>query len=95
MARGKKKKGIYEQFHGRKPNSVQKMKWRDPKKLVFLGRACEIVYESDKLNGGGDGELAKYIHEFHPDTALFTDERGEYLIIVGKKLTVTERGIVN
>jgi hypothetical protein len=68
---------------------------KHPKQLVFLGKAIEIVYESDKFNGGGDGKPCYYKHKFHKDDILCTDQDGKQLYVLGSKLTVEDRGIVN
>lgn len=86
----------FKQFHGRAPKRVTVETFRIPKGLVYLGEAVSIVYRCDKLNGGGDGKLAEYEHEFETPVALCMDETGKrQLYLIGKKLKVTDRGIVN
>lgn len=88
-----KVKGVYERFHGRSPEKIDKVHFHDPQQLVRLGRAISIVYLSDKLNGGGDGTPTEFIHEHHKDTYLYTDEKGKQLYLIGPKLKVDEAGI--
>jgi hypothetical protein len=59
------------------------------------GRAVAIEYESDKLNGGGDGTKATYRHEFAPGDMLATDQDGRTLYVIGPRLRVNSRGIVD
>lgn len=86
----------YMAFHGEAPRSITKRKFNMPEQLVFLGEAIEVVYKSDKINGGGRGRVAYYKHKFSKGTKLYSDERGrKQLYIIGSKLYVNDRGIVN
>lgn len=85
----------YKQFHGFAPTELTSIPWHDPQELVYLGRALAIEYESDKVNGGGDGEPCAYRHEFHKDNILCTDSTGKQLYILGPKLKVEAPGIIN
>lgn len=85
----------YEEFHGKPYNDIVRVDFKNPQQLVYLGKAIEIIYESDKANGGGDGEPCWYRHKFHKDDILCTDQGGKQLYILGSKLTVEDRGIVN
>ena len=86
----------FRAFHGEPEDEVLEIEWlADPGTMVVLGRAISITYESDKFNGGGDGQLALYEHKFHKDDVLVCDEGGNMLAIVGPKLRITHRGIVN
>lgn len=85
----------YEQFHGHPVKFKKNHNLHVPTDLVILGRAVAIEYESDKLNGGGDGKKAIYRHKFSPNTLLCCDEKGKrQLYILGSKLYVNDRGIV-
>jgi len=86
---------MYEDFQGEESTEVIDVKFKKPSQLVYLGRAVAIEYASDKLNGGGDGTMATYRHKFHKDDILCTDQDGKQLYILGSKLTVEDRGIVN
>lgn len=89
-------KALFHRFHGRAPTKKEVGGFYVPKSLVCLGRAVAIVYESDKLHGGGDGKEAHYIHEFETPVGLYMDERaGKQLYIIGPKVIVTEDGIEN
>ena len=87
---------MYSRFHGHSPDGITEVEWEaEPESLVVLGRAVAIEYECDKSNGGGDGTLATYRHELHRDDLLLTDAQGRMLVVIGPRLRVTERGIVN
>lgn len=86
----------YRMFHGRPKGPWSLTQFHVPKTLIFLGQAISIVYLSNKKNGGGDGKLTEYEHEFETPVDLFMDERGAVqLYLIGKKLTVTHHGIEN
>ena len=89
-------KSLFRMFHGKTPKAVQPATFYDPKSLIHLGRAVAIVYETDKLHGGGDGKICEYIHDFETEVHLFMDERrGKQLYLIGNRLTVTKAGIEN
>lgn len=86
----------YETFHGKRPRKIVPGNFHVPSHLILLGDAVEIVYRCDKLNGGGDGTKAEYIHKFSKGTKVYMDERkGKIIYIAGSKLKVTRAGIVN
>jgi hypothetical protein len=86
----------YEMFHGHGPRTNRQWDFHCPQGLVILGKAIAIEYETDKLNGGGDGRKATYRHEFEtPCLVLMDEENSRQLYIVGNRLIVTERGIEN
>ena len=86
----------YREFHGKGPVRIYQRKFNYPEKLIFLGYAHKIEYISNKLNGGGDGKTATYVHKFTRGTKLYMDEKmGKQLYIVGAKLQVTDEGIKN
>jgi len=94
--RNAKANRAYEAFHGKSPRQVRAGSFHVPTHLILLGDAVEIVYRSDKWNGGGDGTKAEYIHKFSKGTKLYMDERkGKVIYISGNKLKVTYAGIVN
>ena len=82
-------------FQGEKVDHAARVPKPAPRVLVALGRAVAIEYESDKLNGGGDGQKAIYRHEFHPLNVLATDQDAKTLYVIGPKLRVNSRGIVD
>jgi len=91
-----KSKRQYRAFHGRNAQSIYKGIFHRPKQLIFLGMAKQIVYESDKFNGGGDGKTAHYVHEFETPVKLYMDETGKkQLYLRGERLKVTDAGIEN
>lgn len=85
-----------KQFHGRGVRSKSSYDFHKPKKLVILGRAVAIEYETDKWNGGGDGTVAVYRHEFETPAIVCMDERGrKQIYVLGDSLLVTDAGIEN
>lgn len=62
---------------------------------VPFSRALSITYESKKLHGGGDGQIAHYDHKFGKSVYLWTNETNSVYLLGGGNLVVTERGIVN
>jgi len=90
MIRAKKR---YNDFHGRSVDRVKNVDFENPKQLVYLGRAVELTYESDKLNGGGDGEITHFVHEFENEVIVATDEKGKQLYLIGDGLKITHKGI--
>ena len=84
----------FEQFHGRPSRRVSSLDFHLPKNLVLLGEAVAVEYRTNKLNGGGDGKMAVYRHEFETPVILCMDERaGKQLYIVGPQIIVDEEGI--
>lgn len=86
---------IYRAFHGRTPRTVRRTEFNSPKALIRLGQAYSVVYESDKLSGGGDGKRALYEHKFKRGNSIYTDETGRNLYIIGRNLRVNSSGIIN
>ena len=86
----------YKAFHGKMPRVARVRNFHVPDNLIFLGQAHQIVYISDKFNGGGDGQLCEYIHTFETPVNLYMDETGKkQLYLMGNKLKVTHHGIEN
>lgn len=86
----------YKAFHGEDPRGTRKKKFHVPENLILLGKAHQIVYVSNKFNGGGDGKISEYIHTFETPCNLYMDETGKkQLYIMGDKLKVTHHGIEN
>ena len=87
---------MYRKFHGKPPKKVYRRKFGDPKVLVYLGEAILIEYVTNKINGGGDGKMAIYVHKFKKGAKLYTDEEGKgQLYILGSAIRVQKAGIVN
>lgn len=91
----KRAERIRAAFQGEGVDSAKPVRKPAPLVLVALGRAVAIEYESDKLNGGGDGTKATYRHEFAPGDVLATDQDGRTLYVLGPRLRVNSRGIVD
>lgn len=86
----------YKDFHGHGVRWRKTHNFHVPRTFVVLGKAVAIEYETDKLNGGGDGKMAVYRHEFETPALVCMDETGKkQLYIVGKDLIVTDEGIEN
>jgi hypothetical protein len=88
-------KSIREAFQGEPSESSRTVRKPAPLVLVELGRAVAIEYESAKRNGGGDGKKATYRHKFAAGDVLATDQSGKVLYIIGPRLRVNSRGIVD
>jgi hypothetical protein len=87
---------LYRAFHGRRKAPWTAREFHIPRALIFLGQAVSIVYLSNKRNGGGDGKLCEYEHEFETPVDLYMDERGKHqLYLLGRRLVVTSDGIQN
>lgn len=91
----KKAEKQYIDFHGYDPDLAQEVAFEPISHLVHLARATAIEYESDKENGGGDGKLSRYRHEFGKNVQLFVDQTSKRLLIMGGRMYVNHRGIVN
>lgn len=86
----------YREFHGRPKAPYRMVDFHPPKTLIYLGQAVEIVYLSDKKNGGGDGKPCEFIHKFESPVSLYMDETGKHqLYLLGKRLFVNSDGIQN
>lgn len=79
-------------FHGHSEGRDWELK-SFPKEWESLGPARAIVYESDKVNGGGTGSVEHFIHEFSPGARAYVS--GEYLIVLGEKIRVDASGVRN
>lgn len=58
-----------------------------------LGPALSILYESDKVNGGGTGRPELFRHEFSPGATAY--RAGDLVAIVGKRIRVDAAGVRN
>lgn len=88
----KSAKKLYNKFHGCTGHKEFEVELGDMKNLVDLGRAHAVCYEALKEHLG-DTEYEIYEHEFEKPCRLYWN--GTCLIIAGKSLQVTERGILN
>ncbi len=81
----------FEQFHGRKADSVGKVEIPMPKSLVFLALGVSIKYRAAKRNDPRTGgKMALYEHKLGKGVRIFTDPDGKALFIVGGKFKVTD-----
>lgn len=93
MVKAEKK---YCDFHGHPVRYERDFDFRLPpgKRLIILGRAVAVEYETDKRNGGGDGRTAVYRHTFETPAYICCDSTGtRQLYILGDELKVTSKGI--
>jgi hypothetical protein len=58
-----------------------------------FAKAISVLYQSDKIHGGGDGNECQYRHLFGKTVYLWVIDRNSRYIISGRNLVVTERGI--
>lgn len=90
---------MYRKFHGRDVREIGSMNIpieEAAKGLVVLGKAHAVEYVTDKLNGGGDGTMAIYRHEFETPAYVCVDGKGRKVVyIVGEKVKTTSAGIEN
>ena len=82
----------YEMFTGRK-NRRGIYTINFPSELDFVGIATAIAYRSDKYNGGGDGKIAEYEHQWENETKVYG--RGGFFVFVNPKMKLTSHGIEN
>ena len=82
----------YEMFTGRK-NRRGIYTINFPSDLDLLGNSSAIAYRSDKYNGGGDGTMAEYEHQWENETKVFC--RGDFFVFVNPKMKLTSHGIEN
>ena len=66
---------------------------RIPQEWDDLGAAESILYESDKINGGGTGLPELFRHEFSHGAKAY--RAGDFLAIVGPRIKVDAAGIRN
>ena len=84
---------LRERFTGRK---VDGRKWALPVLPAMwedMGPALSILYESDKINGGGTGRPELFRHEFSHGAKAY--RAGDFLAIVGTRIKVDAAGIRN
>lgn len=85
---------IFRDFHGKEPSYITETQLPDLTFLPEVARPEIITYFSNKMNGGGDGKMRGFKHDFHRTTRAYTDSTGRVLIIMGPKFRVTKRGLV-
>lgn len=88
----KSAKKLYSAFHGRPGGKEYTVDIGDLSNVVDLGKGIAIEYEAIKEHLG-DNDYEIYRHEFEKPCRLYWT--GKALIIAGKSLQVTERGILN
>lgn len=91
-------KKVHKLFHGKPATKARSVDFVDPETLIVLGRAVAIEYECDKINGAPAsvaGRKATYRHKLGVGDLLCTDQTKRKLYIIGPRLRVTSRGIVD
>lgn len=85
----------FRKWHEFDPDSLTSVKGPRrviPSTLVLLGELVEVVYRSDKW----EGKKKLYVHKTKkPHPLLVTDPDGKSLYIVGGRVKVTGRGLVD
>jgi hypothetical protein len=89
----KKGEDLYEDFTGFEHDDVGKMIHINPKNLIRIGRAMDIVYRSDKFSKSGDS--SDYIHTFraYPTVSVDNVKRPTIVALRGGRIRVTKEGI--
>lgn len=84
---------LYESFTGFEHDDVGKMIQINPKNMVRIGRAMNIVYRSDKFSKSGD--TSEYIHAFnaYPTVSVDNVKRPKIVALRGGRIRVTKEGI--
>ena len=85
-----KQEKLYTKFHGKNPKYFEEINIEDMSEVFQLGEAIAIEYKVAKHE---DKKEYIYRHEFKKGARLFSN--GKQLLVYGKKIKVTERGIVN
>ena len=84
----------FETFHGYPAQYVSGIDI--PEHFGEPQKAVSVLYESDKLNGGGDGRKNLFRHRFRRGTVVeMGDSEYPCLRIYGPTLYVDDRGICN
>ena len=81
------------EFSGRKEGAHGWQIKKLPEMWEEMGKVVSILYESDKLNGGGTGKKELFRHDFSPGAMAYG--AGEFLVIVGPKIKVDASGVRN
>lgn len=84
---------VYRNFRGYAPRGVKRVPWRVPAQLVELADADAVCYQSNKRNGGGNGQPQGWIHHFGPGVKMYTNPEGTLLVLAGGRLRVKPEGI--
>jgi hypothetical protein len=89
----KKGEDLYEDFTGFEHDDVGKMIHINPKNMIRIGRAMDIVYRSDKFSKSGDS--SDYIHTFraYPTVSVDNVKRPQIVALRGGRIRVTKEGI--
>lgn len=84
---------LYESFTGFEHDELGKMIHVNPKNMVKIGRAMNIVYRSDKFSRPGD--TSDYIHPFthYPTVSVDNVKRPSIVALRGGRIKVRKEGI--
>lgn len=84
----------YKAFSGKLQARVTKKKIVWPKKLIYIGKAKDISYSSDKQVGTlPGGKMRDYIHDFKKHGEIYTNAQGTMFVILGVKTNLQKAGI--
>ncbi len=90
---------VFTDFHGFEPTKLKEVTVpaEYPDKLVLIGKANSIRYESNKINGApdDDGTNKLYHHELSKGSLWATDINGKGLYLIDPKLEIRPEGLVN
>ena len=81
---------LYQKFHGKTANTEYEIDIKDFKTVIEIGNAVAIEYQVKKQT---DRTVHVYRHEFKSGAKVFSN--GKELLIYGKKIKITDRGIIN
>ncbi|MBN8571621.1 MAG: hypothetical protein J0M18_18505 [Ignavibacteria bacterium] len=88
---GKERQAIelYKGFHARNDIEIFSEDIKIPKELVFIGKATELNYQSDKW----DGKARHYRHKYKTFGDVLADPAGKMIIITGLNFKIKPEGI--
>lgn len=80
---------LYKGFHARNDIEIFNEEINIPKELVFIGKATELNYQSDKW----DGKSRHYRHKFKTFGNVLASPDGTMVIITGLNFKIKPEGI--
>lgn len=90
---------VFTDFHGFEPTKLKEVSVPDeyPDELVLIGKADEVLYRSNKINGAPnkDGKEKSYVHDFKNGAIWATDKEGKGLYLINPDLQVKPEGLVH
>ena len=90
---------VFTDFHGFEPTKLKEVTVPIgyPDELVLIGKAHQVRYESNKINGApdDDGTNKLYKHDLDKGSLWATDIHGKGLYLIDPKLEVRPEGLVH